>query len=73
MARVKRGVTTHARHKKVLGCPKVIAGAHRHKLPHRVERLEKALRYAYRDRRIKSVIFAVSGFSVSMRRRGAWL
>src|SRR5580700_3289496 len=43
MARVKRGVTTHARHKKVLDLAKGYRIA--------LEKVEKALRYAYRDRR----------------------
>jgi len=46
MARVKRGVTTHARHKKVLELAKGYRG--RNSSVYR-----KALRYAYRDRRNK--------------------
>jgi large subunit ribosomal protein L20 len=51
MARVKRGVTTHARHKKLLKLAKGYRG--RNKLAYRIaiEKVEKALRYAYRDRR----------------------
>jgi large subunit ribosomal protein L20 len=51
MARVKRGVTTHARHKKLLKLAKGYRG--RAKLAYRIaiEKVEKALRYAYRDRR----------------------
>ena len=51
MARVKRGVTAHARHKKVLGLAKGYRG--RGSTAYRValEKVEKALRYAYRDRR----------------------
>jgi large subunit ribosomal protein L20 len=51
MARVKRGVTAHARHKKVLGLAKGYRG--RGSTAYRValERVEKALQYAYRDRR----------------------
>ena len=51
MARVKRGVTAHARHKKILGLAKGYRG--RGSTAYRValERVEKALRYAYRDRR----------------------
>src|SRR5215510_12958731 len=51
MARVKRGVTTHARHKKVLDLAKGYRG--RGSTAYRValERVEKALKYAYRDRR----------------------
>src|SRR5438105_4018399 len=62
MARVKRGVTTHARHKKVLGLAKGYRG--RGSTAYRValEKVEKALRYAYRDRRNKKRDF-----------RGLWI
>ncbi|HUA78631.1 MAG TPA: 50S ribosomal protein L20 [Acetobacteraceae bacterium] len=51
MARVKRGVTTHARHKKVLAQSKGYVGRSSTNYRMAIERLEKALRYAYRDRR----------------------
>ncbi len=51
MARVKRGVTTHARHKKVLAQSKGYVGRSSTNYRIAIERLEKALRYAYRDRR----------------------
>ncbi|MGH7121232.1 MAG: 50S ribosomal protein L20 [Acetobacteraceae bacterium] len=51
MARVKRGVTTHARHKKVLAQSKGYFGRSSTNYRIALERLEKALRYAYRDRR----------------------
>lgn len=53
MARVKRGVTTHARHKKVLDQSKGYFGRSSTNYRIALERLEKALRYAYRDRRNK--------------------
>ncbi len=53
MARVKRGVTTHARHKKVLGLAKGYRGRGSTAYRVAIERVEKALRYAYRDRRNK--------------------
>lgn len=53
MARVKRGVTTHARHKKVLEQSKGFVGRSSTNYRIAMERLEKALRYAYRDRRVK--------------------
>jgi large subunit ribosomal protein L20 len=53
MARVKRGVTTHARHKKVLKQSKGYVGRSSASYRIALERLEKALRYAYRDRRVK--------------------
>ncbi|ACI99700.1 50S ribosomal protein L20 [Rhodospirillum centenum] len=51
MARVKRGVTTHARHKKVLKLAKGYRGRSSKCYRIALERVEKALRYAYRDRR----------------------
>ena len=53
MARVKRGVTSHARHKKVLEQAKGYVGRSSTNYRIALERLEKALRYAYRDRRVK--------------------
>src|SRR3954464_10968340 len=62
MARVKRGTTTHARHKKVLEQSKGFVG--RSSTNYRIarERLEKSLQYAYRDRRVKKREF-----------RGLWI
>ena len=51
MARVKRGVTTHARHKKVLKLAKGYRGRGSTAYRVAIEKVEKALRYAYRDRR----------------------
>jgi large subunit ribosomal protein L20 len=51
MARVKRGVTAHARHKKVLGLAKGYRGRGSTAYRVAIERVEKALQYAYRDRR----------------------
>ena len=51
MARVKRGVTTHARHKKVLAQSKGFRGRTSTTYRAALERLEKSLQYAYRDRR----------------------
>ena len=53
MSRVKRGVTKHARHKKVLAQTKGMRGRHSTNYKPAKNRLEKALRYAYRDRRLK--------------------
>jgi len=53
MARVKRGVTTHARHKKVLEASKGFRGRTSTTYRAALERLEKSLQYAYRDRRVK--------------------
>lgn len=51
MARVKRGVTTHARHKKVLDRAKGYRGRSSKTFRIAIERVEKGLQYAYRDRR----------------------
>jgi large subunit ribosomal protein L20 len=51
MARVKRGVTTHARHKKILGLAKGYRGRSSKAYRIAIERVEKGLQYAYRDRR----------------------
>ena len=51
MARVKRGMTTHARHKKVLRLAKGYRGRSSTAYRIAIERVEKALQYAYRDRR----------------------
>lgn len=53
MARVKRGVTTHARHKKVIGRAKGYRGRGKNVFTVAIERVEKGLQYAYRDRRVK--------------------
>ncbi|MBI06768.1 MAG: 50S ribosomal protein L20 [Rhodospirillaceae bacterium] len=53
MARVKRGVTTHARHKKVLARASGYRGRAKSNFRVAVERVEKGLQYAYRDRRTR--------------------
>lgn len=53
MARVKRGVTAHARHKKVLKAAKGYYGAHSRTFRTAVQAVTKAGQYAYRDRRQK--------------------
>src|ERR1700758_2745692 len=53
MARVKRGVTAHARHKKVLKLAKGYRGRSSTNFRIAVEKVEKGLRYAYRDRRAR--------------------
>ena len=57
MARVKRGVTAHARHKKVLDLAKGYRGRANSSFRIAVEKVEKGLRYAYRDRRVKKRTF----------------
>lgn len=53
MARVKRGTTKHARHKKVLKLAKGYRGRQKNTFRIAIERVEKGLQYAYRDRRNK--------------------
>ncbi len=62
MARVKRGVTTHARHKKILNLAKGYRGRSSKAYRIAIERVEKRLQYAYRDRRNKKRDF-----------RGLWI
>jgi large subunit ribosomal protein L20 len=51
MARVKRGVTSHARHKKIVKLAKGYRGRSKNSYRLALQRVEKALQYAYRDRR----------------------
>ena len=53
MARVKRGTTTHARHKKVIKAAKGYQGRRKNTFRTAVQAVEKAGQYAYRDRRAK--------------------
>jgi large subunit ribosomal protein L20 len=51
MARVKRGVTAHARHKKVLDQAKGYYGRRKNTIRIAKQAVEKANQYAYRDRK----------------------
>src|SRR5215475_3969253 len=62
MARVKRGVAAHSKHKKVLKLAKGYVGRSHNAFRPALERVEKALQYAYRDRRNKKRDF-----------RGLWI
>lgn len=62
MSRVKRGVTTRARHKKVLKLAKGYRGRNSTCFRIAIEKVEKGLQYAYRDRRNKKRDF-----------RGLWI
>jgi len=53
MARVKRGVTSHAKHKKVLKTVKGQWGRRKNTIRAARQAMEKAMQYAYRDRRNK--------------------
>ena len=51
MARVKRGVTSHAKHKKVLKAAKGYYGRRKNTIRIAKQAVEKANQYAYRDRK----------------------
>ena len=53
MARVKRGVTSKAKHKKILKAVKGQYGRRKNTIRIAKQAYEKALQYAYRDRRNK--------------------
>ena len=53
MARTKRGVTSHAKHKKVLKAVKGQWGRRKNTIRVARQAMEKAMQYAYRDRRNK--------------------
>lgn len=57
MARVKRGVTAHRRHKKVLKLAKGYYGARSRVYRVAVQAVTKAGQYAFRDRRVKKRTF----------------
>ena len=57
MARVKRGVTSHAKHKKVLKAVKGQWGRRKNTIRVARQAMEKAMQYAYRDRRAKKRSF----------------
>jgi large subunit ribosomal protein L20 len=62
MARVKRGVTARARHKRVLEQAKGYYGRRKNTIKVARQAVEKAGQYAYRDRRVKKRSF-----------RGLWI
>lgn len=62
MARVKRGTESKARHKKILKMAKGYRGRAKNCIRVAIERVEKGLQYAYRDRRNKKRDF-----------RGLWI
>jgi len=57
MSRVKRGVTSHAKHKKVLKAVKGQWGRRKNTIRVARQAMEKAMQYAYRDRRNKKKDF----------------
>ena len=57
MARVKRGVVSHARHKKVLDQAKGFSGRRKNTIKTAKAAVDRAGQYAYRDRRNKKRSF----------------
>ncbi|MFW2392456.1 MAG: 50S ribosomal protein L20 [Alphaproteobacteria bacterium] len=57
MSRVKRGVTAHARHRKVLTKAKGYYGRRKNTIRIAKQAVEKAGQYAYRDRKVKKRTF----------------
>ncbi|AFX99418.1 Ribosomal protein L20 [Candidatus Endolissoclinum faulkneri L2] len=53
MAKIKRGTTTHARHKKILNAAKGYYGRRKNVFRIAVQAVEKSRQYAYRDRRTR--------------------
>eukprot|EP01041_Mallomonas_annulata_P025768 gene25768-46881_t len=62
MARVKRGVTTKAKHKRILEQAKGYYGRRKNTIRVARQAVEKAGQYAYRDRKVKKRTF-----------RGLWI
>ena len=57
MARVKRGVTSHAKHKKVLKAAKGYFGRRKNTIRIAKQAVEKANQYAFRDRKRRKRTF----------------
>jgi large subunit ribosomal protein L20 len=53
MSRVKRGVTGHAKHKKILKAAEGFYGRRKNTIRTAIAAVDKAGQYAYRDRRVK--------------------
>src|ERR1044071_6291084 len=53
MARVKRGVTSHAKHKKTLKAAKGFYGRRKNTIRTAKAAVDKSMQYAYRDRKVR--------------------
>lgn len=62
MARVKRGTTSHAKHKKVFKAAKGFRGRRKNTIRAAKNAVERSMQYAYRDRKAKKRSF-----------RGLWI
>ncbi len=57
MARVKRGVTSHAKHKKTLKAAKGFYGRRKNTIRAAKAAVDRAMQYATRDRKVKKRVF----------------
>jgi large subunit ribosomal protein L20 len=57
MARVKRGVTSHAKHKKTFRAAKGFYGRRKNTIRAAKAAVDKSMQYAYRDRKVKKRTF----------------
>ncbi len=57
MARVKRGVTSHAKHKKVMDAAKGFYGRRKNTIRIAKQAVEKSMQYSYRDRKNRKRTF----------------
>jgi large subunit ribosomal protein L20 len=57
MARVKRGVTSHAKHKKTYKAAKGFRGRRKNTIRTAKAAVDKSMQYAYRDRKVKKRTF----------------
>ena len=60
MARVSRGTTTHARHRKVIKAAKGYYGRRKNTFKVAKQAVDKARQYAYRDRKAKKEVWKKS-------------
>lgn len=73
MSRVKRGVTKRARHKKILKMAKGYRGRAKNCFRVAIEKVEKALQYSYRDRKVRKRDFRalwIQRINAAVRERG---
>ena len=69
MSRTKRGVTSRARHKKVFKAVKGQWGRRKNTIRIARQAMEKAMQYAYRDRRAKKKRIQITLDTENQRRR----
>lgn len=73
MSRIKRGVTTRAKHKKILEAAKGYYGRRKNTIRIARQAVEKAGQYAYRDRKVKKRNFRalwIQRINASVREEG---